>query len=64
MAEMLHAALHFAVKSSKVKKADAGESPLYPVSASSVPGTKLGQKDAPQKEKHGHERETEDSDRG
>ncbi|WP_173015458.1 hypothetical protein [Faecalibacterium prausnitzii] len=47
-----------------VKKADAGESPLYPVSASSVPGTKLGQKDAPQKEKHGHERETEDSDRG
>jgi hypothetical protein len=47
-----------------IKKADAGESPLYPVSASSVPGTKPEQMDAPQKEKHGHERETEDPDRG
>ena len=36
---------------------DAGENLLHPVSADGTPGTKPGQKAAPQKEKHGHERE-------
>ena len=65
---MLRLALHFNVKSIKVinecEKANAGKSPLHPVSASGVPGAEPGQIDAPQKEKHGHERETEDPDRG
>ena len=45
-------------------KEDAGESPLHPVSADGAPGVEPEQKDAPQKERHGHERETEDPDRG
>ena len=42
-----------------VKKRMLGVSPLHPVSVDGVPGAELRQK-----EKHGHERKTEDPDHG